>query len=47
LRAVAEPPEAEQDALAVAILADVKGNEAWDVSLKPPPASSSDWPIKP
>lgn len=30
LRAVAELPEAEQDALAVAILAEVKGDESWD-----------------
>ncbi len=30
LRAVAELPEAEQDALAVSILAEVKGEEAWD-----------------
>jgi hypothetical protein len=30
LRAVAALPEAEQDALAVAILAEVKGDESWD-----------------
>jgi acyl-CoA reductase-like NAD-dependent aldehyde dehydrogenase len=30
LRAVAELPEAEQDALAAAILAEVKGDESWD-----------------
>lgn len=30
LRAVAELPDAEQDALAVAILAEVKGGDGWD-----------------
>jgi hypothetical protein len=30
LRALADLPEAEQDALAVAILAEVKGDETWE-----------------